>query len=356
MSIHALGTANPFHKSAVKVGSATLNLPTIQTSDNYPACHDVFKVIAPLTQTPSWGVYVDFSVDNSSIDVLADLVLVLGVSALTTTGGTFKRFVAGVENFIDHIEITTGDQTIEWVYPESISIRNAFLKLDEQKRRLYLASGNDTSANLVTAAASAQQFFLSIPSYYNTNGGWYLKGQATPLKLRIVMRNLTDIVVTDGTLPVASITSVSLRSVGRDFDSQATNQALIQNQVKAGNYAFRYLIPVHQPKNSLVYGTTSYSINLSSLIGTFSHIFIIVRNSSSITTALSNDPNAYIPLSTFSIKNSSGSIIPAGIAMDSSYNLTYYNNMYWSGNGADVNTGLANGSKNIYSIVFSEQP
>ena len=30
--------------------------------------------------------------------------------------------------------------------------------------------------------------------------------------------------------------------------------------------------------------------------------------------------------------------------------------MYWSGSGSDANNGLTSTSKNIYSLVFSEQP
>lgn len=103
-------------------------------------------------------------------------------------------------------------------------------------------------------------------------------------------------------------------------------------------------------------GTKNYNINLASLIGYFSHIFIIVRAASSITTALSNDPGAYVAVSKFSIKNAAGSIVPAGIETDAAWNLLYQSNYNFSGDGTDINSGLAGTPKNVYSIVFSEQP
>ena len=216
--------------------------------------------------------------------------------------------------------------------------------------------GNDTSANLVTASAGAQTFFISNPSFYNTNSGYFLKGQSVPHRFRFYLANLIDIVDTDGTVPVNTVSSVSMRVVGRDFDNQATVQALIQNNIKAGNTHYRYIISVQQQRNNLVAGTNQYSINLSSLIGLFSHVFVIVRAASQISTPLANDPNTYLSLSKFSIKNASGSIIPAGIEVDANFNIIYQNNFYWTVDGTDINSGLGSTPKNIYSIVFSEQP
>jgi len=132
--------------------------------------------------------------------------------------------------FVLRTEIYAGDQLIETIYPESITVRNAILNNNEHKNRFYRLLGNDTSANLVTAAAGAQQFFISIPSFYNTNSGWFIKGQSVPLRFRFYLQTLNDIVNTDGTNPISTVSSVSLRVIGRDFENQNTVQALIQNQ------------------------------------------------------------------------------------------------------------------------------
>ena len=190
-NIHQLGLVNPFAKTSVKVGNTVLNMPTDQIQDNYPASHDTFKVVSPASQTPSFGGYVDFQLDGNVIDVLTDVTFVLSVGALTTTGGTYKRFISGVENHLLRVEISAADQIIETVYPESITVRNALLNTNESKNRFYRLIGNDTSANLVTAAAGAQTFFLSIPSFYNTNHGWFLKAMTVPLRFRFYLANLT---------------------------------------------------------------------------------------------------------------------------------------------------------------------
>ena len=216
--------------------------------------------------------------------------------------------------------------------------------------------GNDTSANLVTKAGGIQEFFLSIPSFYNTNGGWFLKSQSVPLRIRVYLANLADIVVTDGTSPVCTVNNVSLRVIGRDFENPGVVTAIQQNNIKAGNTHYRYLVPVHQAKNTLVSGTTSYNINLSSLIGQFSHIFVIVRTAAQVSTALGNDFSSYVALSKFSIKNASGAILPSGIETDASFNILYQNCYNFTGDGCDINSGLAGTPKNIYSMVFSEKP
>ena len=86
--------------------------------------------------------------------------------------------MSGAENFILRTEIYGGDQLIETIYPESITTRNLLLNSNENKTRFYRILGNDTSANLVTAAGSAQSLFISIiPLLYSMRYDSYLKLQ-----------------------------------------------------------------------------------------------------------------------------------------------------------------------------------
>ena len=140
----------------------------------------------PLTQhlKPQPSV-VDFSISNQDIDELTDIAFLVSLSAITTTGGTFHRLVSGAENLLTRVELYAGEQLIESIYGESITIRNLMLQTNEHKNRFYRLLGNDTSANLVTKAGSAQDLIISIPSFYNTGNGFFLKGLTVPLRLYI---------------------------------------------------------------------------------------------------------------------------------------------------------------------------
>ena len=132
----------------------------------------------------------------------------MSLSAITTTGGTFHRLVSGAENILTRVELYAGEQLIESIYSESITVRNLMLQTNEHKNRFYRLLGNDISANLVTKAGSAQDLIISIPSFYNTGNVFFLKGLTVPLRLRFYIQSLADVVVTDGTAPVCSIQAI----------------------------------------------------------------------------------------------------------------------------------------------------
>ena len=119
---------------------------------------------------------------------------------------------------------------------------------------------------------------------------------------------------------------------------------------------FRYLTPIQLSKQSLVAGSASYGINLTSVQGWVSHLFVVVRTAANVSTSFANSPDAFATLASLNIKTPGGALITGGSELLSDYSLDYQSTLYWPGDLTDVASGLGGAPKSLYTVAFAQDP
>ena len=351
-----MATTDQHALTRVSAGGRTVYQPSTQASAQLAPQSEVFKVIASQSATPQWGGFADFNIAPADFTILNDIIVRLDVSAITGITGN-PSFVADGNFLLQRVEVSVNEVILDTWYPEAMYAKDLCENQTELKTRFMSMTGNATLANRKTAAASAQSFYLQIPSFWAVQPGFLVKALASPIKLRVVLANLGDVVqVNSGTgTAAATVNTVSLIAAGKDYTNQATTMAQVANYRRAAPAYFRYLTPIQMSKQSLVAGSATYGINLTSVQGWVSHLFIVVRTAANVGTAYANSPDVFATLQSLNIKTTGGTLITGGSELYSSYNLFYQSTNYWPGDLSDVASGIGS-PKSLYTVAFSQNP
>ena len=350
-------TLDQFALSRVQTSKGSVFQPASQASAQLNPQQDVFKVIASLSATPQWGSFADFNIQAADFSILNDVLVRLDVSAITGITGD-PSFVADGTFLVQRVEVSIQDKLVDVITPESMYIRDLTENIGEIKARFMRLSRNDTLANRKTAATAAQSFYIQIPSFWNIQPGFFVRALNSPIKLRVILANLGDVVqVNAGTGTAAAVVNtVSIIASGREFLNQQTTLSQLAAYRKVPQILFRYLTPVQMSKQSLVSGSATYGINLTSVQGWVSHLFVVVRTSANVATSYANSPTVFESLASLNIKTTGGALITGGSELLSDYALNYQSTLYWPGDLTDVATGLGSAPKAVYTVAFSQDP
>lgn len=336
--------ANPVHhnkshivysKAVVNAGGKKHLMPVTNAEVVGPGCHDEILNIPAISANPSFGNMVEYAINPES-DVLKDLAAYINTSALTVTGGTYKRFLNDATFLLQRVEFVQGSETIQTLYPESLSVYNVAHLSTEQRNRInkWLNIAAPESRN--ATSSTTQTFIIPLYSFIeNCHIPLFMCGQ---IRVRIWLQPLSAIVQTDGSSPVCTITSTYLRAFARVLD-QAEKDNMVQQMRKNGSMSWRILDCRQQIQTPFTSGGTSYDVNLNGFSGHVSHLFFMVRNASDVNTALSNNPDSFQSWNTFFIKNSAGEIITK-FEVDSSFNRGVYSANYLKGDLSSSNIGF----------------
>lgn len=353
-SSHHLGmTTKLQQKASIKVGAGSLNLPIAQAVQD-PLARDVIKYVNPSGQLAQFGQFMDFTISPSDLHVLSDIVFAISVGALTGTGGTYISFVNDFSFAIQRLEISHGDSILETIYPETIYTMNLAHYKNEEKSGFLPLMGNNTVANRRAASAGPRTFYISLPTLFNVNRGFFLPSLNGNIKVRIYLDQLANVIQTDKTVPLCNIASAQLRIYGKEIlDRGEVNRIVLQNR-QLGSTQYNFLQKTLQSKVPLAAGQTQYNILLSGISGFVSHIFIICRANTSVNggATYSNSPDTFKGITKFTIKNNSGALI-TGVEYDDAFVRNLYSTYYLTGDLTDIESGLAGTSKNVYLLSFN---
>ena len=350
-------TLDQFALSRVATSSGTVFQPASQASAQLNPQQDVFKVIASLSATPQWGSYADFLLSPTDFSILNDVLVRVDVSAITGITGN-PSFVNDGTFLLQRVEVSIQDKLVDVWYPEAMYAKDLTENITEVKNRFYRLSKNDTLANRKTTATAAQSFYIQIPSFWAVQPGFFVRALNSPIKLRVVLANLGDVVqVNAGTgTAAATVNAVSLIASGREFLNQQTALSQLASYRKVPQVLFRYLTPIQMSKQSLVAGSASYGINLTSVQGWVSHLFVVVRTAANVSTSFACSPDAFATLASLNIKTPGGALITGGSELLSDYSLDYQSTLYWPGDLTDVASGLGGAPKSLYTVAFAQDP
>lgn len=183
-----------------------------------------WKEISPDSKDVTYGGYTSFFVPLYP-DKMGPVVLAWTQGQLTTTGGTYRRFcdylgLAAIEK----IELRYGPNIVNTQYPDRKFYNiNKYLSQESKDIEASLLAGNLSTAqrNALAADAAGQRVFLNVPFPFCLHPDRFqeIRALSTPPEIRVYWKNLGDIVQTDGTAPVSTISNLILKAHWVHFES-----------------------------------------------------------------------------------------------------------------------------------------
>ena len=346
-------TRDSFERTTLKTSQGATHLPSHQAKNIFVNTTDVVRTYSA-NATGNFSGYSEFVLDPNGLpNVVEKLTLALTLSAATKTGGTVISFVNGGEWLNRLIEVSIGSELVASIYPEAAYINGLLHKTTEDKFKTLVASGNDTLAHRQTRAAAGQTLYLDLSIPFIQKYGHLAASHSAQLRIKIFHSDLSSVIQTDGTAPVCSISSVALHVSGRQYIDQNSVTALVQMQRKLGKVSQRFLDVVQQ-QFLINSGSTSYTLQMTNLVGLFDHLYFVVRAAASTGTPLANAPDAFLAVQSFNMKDSAGNLTIC--EMPSGYALGPYLNKYVIGDATDIASGLGSVQKFVYPIFFGSRP
>ena len=322
------------------------------------------SVIIPSTSAPAWGGYFVFDIREKNARI-HDVILQFNVSALTgytvaTGSPTFLQRYTPAVYWFTRIELVQSNNIIDTIYPDQQFVLQQLFNPDERRTMLNVAQGSYSSiAQRVTMASTANTYYVDLSTHFSqTHQGLY--SNKDDIQIRVYMDSLSNNAVgpSGGTFtlsansPISTINSSNV-IVKLSRESNDVAQAHM-NMIKSR--------PVSYPFTELRYGTfnvnsgtQSANIVLTSITGKVAFLVFSVRS----TTSLSGENFwNYLPITNFSILDSSSANIVGGQSIPSTLNLLILDNNWVKSSYVTEIAGSTSTNNNayVYGYSFSADP
>lgn len=280
----------------------------------------------------------------TSIDIKAVL------STITTTGGTFRRYVDGVGMYHwIRLELWSDGELVNTIYAEnldeSVQQHNNLDEYAVLQQKLGIA----TTAVRNAASAAPQTFFVPLDEVFAIFSQPFPRFLCNDLELRVYFRGpLSALVETDGTAPVCSLLDyklvVSYDEVGNDIVNFLKEKANSRDGFIM--YQYSYLQKVFPVAAG---ASTSQTIPLEILNNKdLIYCNIVSKLNSDLSTPLACNYRNYQLIQQFNMKSSSNYINGTQFDVTDVYYKRYFLQDY------DFLGMAILATSNIYSISFSE--
>ena len=292
----------------------------------------------------------NFTIDiREKACILHDLTLALQTSAITGLTGTvanYPNFVPAVQ-FIDRIDILQNGNTWTRYGDEQFLINNLF-KPDEQ-RLLYNTSIGNYSSNTQRAvlASTSNYFYIPLDTFFNASHMPLLHPHSD-IQLRIFIRPLASLVNQSTLTGTAIATFLSSSVLARVTRLKGLEVKLMQ-EIQARPHDYRFLDLKYQVYTAYA-GTTAQTFTLNAITGKVAFLIFTIRTSAPTGSAL----YTYLPVTSFSILDSTGTNIVGGQDVYSQMALTVLNKE-WVESSFTTETayGITNNNAYVYMFSFS---
>ena len=347
-----VSTKDSQERTGLKTGAGIFNLPSHQAKSQFIPTYEVIRTFTA-NSTGSWSTYSEFVLTPDQLPSIVDkFTLVLNMAAASHTGGTYINLVNDAAWLSRLIEVSIGGVLVSSIYPEKVYLESLLHKTTESKSKVMPLAGNDTLAHRKSNTAAGQTVYMDIPIPFIQKYGWLASQAQAQLRIKVYHNDLSTIVDTDGTAPVLAFNSISLNVAGRIYSDPANVVALSHMQKKLGRVDQRFLDVVQQ-QLALPSGSTTYTLQLTNMVGLFDHLLFVVRTQAAVGTPLANSPDSFVNVVSYNLKDSAGNIVLPETSH--AFALANYTNKYVTGDGSDIAGGLGT-QKAVYPIFFGGRP
>ena len=251
--------------------------------------------------------YVNMVVDsNGSGEWLHDSRLVVKISAMTKTGGTYCRGVNSLALFMfDGFRLFSDSKEKAYVTSDMV-FENIYKNVDSDKwARIAADIGYDTTVgNRNTLGASSQMFAIPLKYMFNMFSKPIDIENLKKIEIRCYLKaNIAFCLQTDGTAPTFTFNAFYLDNEYITADPKITNfsRALAISNQSPLSFDYEYLDKPIQ----IASGATTVDIPLTELVGkNVIDICFQIRANTSINTVLTSDyTDSNIAITTWNLKN-----------------------------------------------------
>jgi hypothetical protein len=236
-------------------------------------------VVTPTT-TPVFGSsYTTIDLSPKGDDFLRDARLITVISAITSTGGTYRRGVNGLGLYMwDRMELWNGGKLLYTAYMDQVLYQLLYMTPLYKWARLSADIGWDTStANRNTLAGSAQTFSIALKWIFD----FFQKDIDVSLYKKLQLRlypqtSAATVCQTDGTAPTFTITSCKL---DMDFVTPKQDVVLLSRQMWKDNTIPKEIVHENFIKEvAISSGATSAVIDLPEIFDKLvNEIYFLIR-------------------------------------------------------------------------------
>jgi hypothetical protein len=209
------------------------------------AKHFEYKTVSPVVSTVTLGAgnYTDFELPPHA-DKIGQISIKWDQSALTTTGGTYRRFCDYFPLvLVEKIDLVYGSNTVFTHRPEK-----KFWKIKHHLSQESLATESallfgelsTTQRNTLAAATQTVIYNVDFPFCLGTDRFLELRALAYQPTVRVWWRNLNNVVQTDGTAFVSTVSNISLIAYQLHFDAEERDLHVFSTETDHG------LIKLHE--------------------------------------------------------------------------------------------------------------
>lgn len=304
--------------------------------------HHEYKTLSPVNKTVTLGSgnYTEFEIPTHA-DKLGHLTLMWDQGALTTTGGTYRRFCDWFPLvLIEKIDLLFGPNHVFTQRPEKKFYKiQKHLSSESKATMASMLAGDLTTTQRNTLAAGSQRviFDIDFPFCLSTDRYLELRALAYEPTVRIYWRSLNNVVQTDGTVPVSTITNINLVKYQVHFDAEERDLHIFNTESEHGMVKLHEEAKVEYstPLTTLVAGSTGeVEIDLKSWKTEVRFLAFMLRPKANITPAnlatnLWYETSTFLPISRFRILTGSNEeVIPW---IDAKYNQFVMHEQYYFG-------------------------
>lgn len=258
--------------------------------------HREFIRHEPEISTVTYGGKTKFVIPIGP-DKLGPVWLSWNQGALTTTGGTFRRFgdwlgLAAIEK----IELKYGTNIVFRWYPEYMHYK-IYHEYTSENRDYFqsIMAGNLTTGQRNTLAAANQRVYLPIQFPFCQKPDMYLELRQLSLspEIHITWKNLPEFVQTDGTAPVSAITDCHLTCMHVHFPQphRDMNTVMVESQHGIVRLVPEHFVDKYDNGNQIIPGGTTgtFKLELKGIKGSLRYIALMIRPRDATTTNLANE-------------------------------------------------------------------
>lgn len=336
------GLPDPYVSVKARTGK-TFNIKQSQWFQTGTDSQQVVVTVNPATACPSvWSSFiVDFNIPRGICDKLKNIVLNMNLSG----SGDGVNMLA-MPYWIQYIDFYLGATQIQRVYNFDLMLQNCVVTATDDFQQLasVMNINSSTFANLASPATSSNvNYYMPLACFLDQCNGIFMGGLNADIRVRIQMQTFAN-ASASGIVSDLAINSMQLLLNTEKLSEPHYNYYMQQYQNNKLTLKFLTTNLLNKSIGTITSGNT-YTQQFSGITGETSHVWVLLRNTGSLT---GTGQNTYTALQTLNLLNGGGNSIIGGQPLTSSYLLKVLPFYQWK--------TLAFNNLNLYCYSFAHDP
>ena len=300
--------------------TAKLNINPAQSSNIPRTGMTHTTLIIPSNTVPTFGSYFTININNTGLKV-HDLVLQFNINQITGLTGTAAGYpqLSPATFWYTRIEYLVNGVIVDTIYGDETHLLNNIC-VSTVAERDY---NNPTQRNGLSTN-NGSNWFVPLKTFFNASHYPILNPSHT-VQLKIYMNNLPNICQQSTLTGTPSCTINFCNLIVRGTMLSQTYQTALLNEIQTTPKTYKYYSTLYYT-NTYQAGISSLQSTLSSITGSISHLFFVIRPTTGLTLG---SQWQYLPILNFQLLSAASASLVGGQALNGNYNLLVQSGKYW---------------------------